>query len=138
MKHATSVLVVLVMGMISFSTLPCMAAQSSPMAEKKEVQEKQNGSELKVTFVELGSTRCIPCRMMQPVMAEIEKQYKDQVKVVFYDVWTAAGKSYGEKYRVRAIPTQVFLDSSGKEYYRHEGFFPKEEIDKVLQKQGVR
>ena len=40
-----------------------------------------------VTFVELGSVNCIPCKMMQPVMADIEKEYGDSVKVIFYDVW---------------------------------------------------
>jgi thioredoxin 1 len=31
----------------------------------------------------------------------------------------------------------VFLDKDGKEYYRHLGFFPKEEIIKVLQLKGI-
>ena len=75
---------------------------------------------------------------MQPVMDEIGKEYGDQVKVVFHDVWTAEGKPYGQQYRIRAIPTQVFLDADGKEFFRHQGFFPKEEIMKILQKQGVK
>jgi thioredoxin 1 len=85
-----------------------------------------------VTFVELGSVNCVPCRMMKPVMEAVEKTYGWKVKVVFHDVWTPEGKKYGQEYRIRAIPTQVFLDSEGKEFFRHEGFFSKEEIDKVL------
>ena len=92
----------------------------------------------KVTFVELGSVNCIPCKAMQPVMRDIEKEYGDQVKVVFYDVWTEEGRPYAEKYRIQAIPTQVFLDKSGKEFFRHMGFYPKAEIDKVLEKRGVK
>jgi thioredoxin 1 len=42
------------------------------------------------------------------------------------------------KYGIRVIPTQVFLDSQGNEYYRHMGFFPKEELIKVLAMKGVR
>ncbi len=91
-----------------------------------------------VTFVELGSVRCIPCKMMQPIMAEIEKEYGPQVKVVFHDVWTPEGQPYAAKYRIQAIPTQVFLDREGKEFFRHMGFYPKEEIVKVLQTQGVK
>src|SRR5512137_845972 len=100
-------------------------------------QPKGETANIKVTFVELGSVNCIPCKAMQPVMKEIEKDYGDQVKVVFYDVWTREGQPYAEKYNIQAIPTQVFLDREGKEFFRHLGFYPKEEIVKVLGKQGV-
>jgi thioredoxin 1 len=93
---------------------------------------------IKVTFVELGSVNCMPCKMMQPIMSSIEKKYAGQVTVVFHDVWTAEGKPYGEKYGIRAIPTQIFLDKDGNEYYRHTGFFPEEEIVKILQLRGVK
>jgi len=95
-------------------------------------------TELKVTFVEIGSVNCIPCKMMQPIMRAVEEEYKGQVKVVFYDVWTPEGRPFGEIYRIRVIPTQVFLDRDGREYYRHEGFFPKEELVKVLKMRGVQ
>jgi thioredoxin 1 len=91
----------------------------------------------KATFVELGSVKCIPCKMMQPVMKEIESEYGDQVEVVFYDVWTEAGQPFAEKYQIRVIPTQVFLDKDGKEFSRHEGYFPKDEIVKVLKTKGI-
>jgi thioredoxin 1 len=91
-----------------------------------------------VTFVELGSVKCIPCRQMQPVMKAIEEKYKEQVKVVFYDVWKPEQYEYAEKYGIRVIPTQVFLDKDGKEFFRHEGFFPEAEIDKLLQKRGLK
>jgi len=107
------------------------------IAEKNKEEKEEKKSEIKVTFVELGSVNCIPCRMMQPIMREIEKEYKDQVKVVFHDVWTDEGRPYGVKYRIRVIPTQVFLDKDGKEYFRHEGFFPKDELVKILKKKGV-
>jgi thioredoxin 1 len=74
---------------------------------------------------------------MQPVMKSIETKYSKDVKVVFHDVWTEAGKPYGVKYGIEAIPTQIFLDESGKEYYRHIGFFPEEELVKILQLKGV-
>ncbi len=91
-----------------------------------------------VTFVELGSVRCIPCKMMQPIMKDIEKDYAGQVKVVFHDVWTPAGEPFAASYKVRVIPTQVFLDKDGKEYFRHEGFFPKDELIKILKQKGVK
>lgn len=91
-----------------------------------------------VTFIELGSVDCIPCKMMQPIIDEIKIEFKGQVKVLFHDVWTEEGKSYAEKWKIRAIPTQIFLDKNGTEYFRHIGFFPKEELIKILKKKGVR
>ena len=106
--------------------------------KQQNPQSEAQSQKIKVTFVELGSVNCIPCKMMQPVMKSVEKKYGDQVKVVFYDVWTPQGEPYAKQYGIQAIPTQVFLDSQGKEFYRHMGFFPEEELVKVLQSKGVK
>ena len=124
-----------------------VSSQELAISESKDAAgERKTGAELteqetrtiKVTFIELGSVKCIPCKMMQPVMKEIEEEYKEQVEVIFYDVWTPEGQPYAEKYGIRVIPTQVFLDKDGNEYFRHEGFFPKDELVKVLKEQGVK
>lgn len=91
-----------------------------------------------VTFIELGSVNCIPCKQMQPVMKKVEQKYGAQVQVVFYDVWTDKDKAMAYKYKIRAIPTQVFLSADGKEYSRHEGYFPFEELEKVLKQKGLK
>ena len=91
-----------------------------------------------VTFVEIGAAQCIPCKAMQPIMKEVAEEYKGKVKVVFHDVWTAKGKDDAAKYNIRLIPTQVFLDKTGKEYYRHEGYIPKDELVGVIKMQGVK
>ena len=101
-------------------------------------QEDATTDEIKVTFVELGSVGCIPCDKMQPIIKEIEEEYKGQVKVVFHDVKTAEGNPYIKEFGIRAIPTQVFLDKDGNEYFRHLGFFAKDELIKILQMQGVK
>lgn len=107
----------------------------SQIVSGKKLEEKNT---ILVTFIELGSVNCIPCKMMQPVMKEIEEKYGKQVKVVFHDVWTEQGRPFGTTFGIRAIPTQVFLDKDGKEYYRHEGFFAKEELVKILRMKGVK
>jgi len=101
------------------------------LAQTKEIKPK-------VTFIELGSVNCVPCKMMQPVMESIEKRYGKQIKVVFYDVWTQEQKKYAQEYKIKLIPTQVFLDENGKEFHRHEGFYPEAEIDKLLQGKGLK
>ena len=99
--------------------------------------QKLNSENPLVTFIELGSVKCIPCKMMQPIMDEIEKEYAGQVDVIFHDVWTEAGQPFAKQYKISAIPTQVFLDKKGVEYFRHTGFFPKDEIVNVLKQKGV-
>ncbi|MBN2417107.1 thioredoxin family protein [bacterium] len=90
-----------------------------------------------VTFIELGSVSCIPCKLMEPVLEAIREEYAEQVKVVFHDVRSEAGKPFAEKYRVRTIPTQIFLNDKGQVYYRHTGYLPKEDVVKILKKKGV-
>ncbi|MEN8222178.1 MAG: thioredoxin family protein [Acidobacteriota bacterium] len=121
---------------IFFTLLPILNISCSSGSKKGDGSEKVD-PDIKVTFVELGSVRCIPCKKMQPIMDEIEKEYEDQVKVVFHDVRTSEGKPFAGKYKIRLIPTQIFLDAGGKEYFRHEGFFPKKEIVKILKLKGV-
>mgnify|MGYP000129695766 CR=1 FL=1 len=110
----------------------------SPERASPEPAAESGRSRVLVTFVELGSVNCVPCRMMKPVLEEVERKYAGRVQVVFYDVWKPEGRPYAEQYRIRAIPTQVFLDKDGNEFFRHTGYFPLEEIEKVLAQQGVR
>jgi len=121
------------------STFACSGQDTD--TTKVEVTQKLNKDtsdilKPRITFVELGSVNCIPCRKMQPVMKAIEQKYGDQIEVVFYDVWKSEQRKYAEVYGIRLIPTQVFLDKDGKEIFRHEGFFPEESIDKFLKEQG--
>ena len=118
--------------MCSIAILGC---RSDAETQKQSGNTEKSGA--KVTFVELGSVNCIPCKAMQPVMDSIEKKYGDQIQIVFYDVWQADQRKYAQEYKIKLIPTQVFLDEDGKEIMRHEGFFPEEEIDAFLQKQGL-
>lgn len=92
-------------------------------------------SKHKVTFIELGADRCVPCRAMQPIMREIAEEYAGKIQVVFYDVWKDPRPA--RHYRIRLIPTQVFIDQNGKEIFRHVGFFPKEEILQMLKEKGI-
>jgi thioredoxin 1 len=92
----------------------------------------------KITFIELGSVNCIPCKQMVPVMKSIEEKYGDQIKIIFYDVWKKEQKKYASEYKIKLIPTQVFLDEKGKEIHRHEGFYPEAEIEKFLKSQGLK
>jgi thioredoxin 1 len=109
--------------------------QTSGAGASPDASSAESGAKPKVTFVELGSTTCIPCKEMRPVMAAVEKAFGDQVEVVFYDVNEDSAPA--EQYGIRYIPTQVFLDADGKEFHRHVGFYPYEDIEALLLDQGL-
>lgn len=135
MKKTTIIITLIFM----VSALAWASAQDAEMQGTPPANtEKKVEPKILVTFIELGSVRCIPCRKMIPVMEEIEKEYGNQVKVVFYDVWTEEGRPYAQKHGIKLIPTQIFLDEKGNEYFRHVGFFPKEKLVDVLQQKGVK
>lgn len=43
-------------------------------SRSKSRTSNNNEVKTKVTFIELGSVKCIPCKMMQPVMKNIKKK----------------------------------------------------------------
>ncbi|WP_127475034.1 thioredoxin family protein [Sulfurivermis fontis] len=77
-------------------------------------------------LVDLGATTCIPCRMMAPILDQLREDFAGRFEVHFIDVWLHpdAGKQYG----MRVIPTQIFFDAQGRELFRHEGFYSREQI----------
>ncbi len=77
-------------------------------------------------LVDLGADKCIPCKMMAPILEEMKTAYVGQLEVEFIDVWK--NPDAGDKYGVRVIPLQIFFDAAGQELFRHEGYFAKEDI----------
>jgi thioredoxin 1 len=83
-----------------------------------------------VTMVDLGAKKCIPCKMMAPILEKLEKEYEGKAAIRFIDVWQNPDE--GPKFGIRAIPTQIFYDKNGKERGRHEGFLDEESIRKQI------
>ena len=128
--------------LLSVSVLLCFSLSACGQNNKNDENIKKNSSDdnvkAKITFVELGSVNCVPCKMMQPVMKAVEEKYGNQLEVIFYDVWKPEQKKYAQEYGIKLIPTQVFLDEDGTEFFRHEGFFAEENIDSLLQSKGLQ
>ncbi|MGE5894729.1 MAG: thioredoxin family protein [bacterium] len=96
---------------------------------------KSAQKEGRAVMLELGSVGCIPCEQMKPVMAKLSSSYKGKLDVIFVDV-RKDGES-ARRFGVTVIPTQVFLDKTGKEFHRHIGYYAYEEIVPVLKKAGL-
>jgi len=86
-------------------------------------------------LVDLGADKCIPCKMMAPVLKDLKKEYEGQMLVDFIDVWK--NPDAGKPYKINLIPTQIFYDANGKELFRHQGFLSKEDILAKWKELGV-
>jgi thioredoxin 1 len=86
-------------------------------------------------LVELGSTSCASCRAMQPVLAELRASHGERLDVRSIDVFKQrdAIAAWG----VRVIPTQVFLDGTGRELERHVGFLSANGIRAVFARHRI-
>jgi len=114
---------------LAVSLFAVSAAFAAPTLPKPKPAVPVTGM---VTMVDLGAKTCIPCKMMAPILVELEKEYKGKAAVVFIDVREDYGAA--ERFRIRAIPTQIFFDRTGREVSRHEGFMDKKTASGTLNK----
>ncbi len=119
-----------------FILLSGLASLLGPRAVKADA-EKFDALPVKgmVTMIDLGADKCVPCKMMAPIMAKIEKEYEGKAAIVFIDVWKH--NEQARRFGIRAIPTQIFYNENGQEAYRHVGFMDEKAIINQLKKMGV-
>jgi thioredoxin 1 len=117
-RHAVVGLVCLVMGfMVIGQPLPVQAQGATPATGKPALYE-------------FGAGYCASCKEMATIMAALTASHSDQVE--FRMVYVDKEKPLFEQYKIMLIPTQVFVDTSGKEVDRHIGPLTKEEVLKKL------
>ncbi|MFA6103916.1 MAG: thioredoxin family protein [Victivallaceae bacterium] len=87
-------------------------------------------------LLDLGAKKCIPCKMMAPILEELTKEYAGVMEVEFIDVWQKENAEKAQKYNIQSIPTQIMFDADGKELWRHEGFISREDIFKKWKELG--
>ena len=98
-------------------------------------QEQELPVSGQVTMVDLGAHKCIPCKMMAPILEKLAPLYNGHAAIIFVDVWENPDEA--KRFKVAAIPTQIFFDEDGEEVYRHQGFMTEEAIVQQLAKMGV-
>ena len=87
-------------------------------------------------LLDLGATKCIPCKKMAPILEALKKDYVGKLEVEFIDVWKSEDEA--KKYGIKLIPTQIFFDATGKELFRHEGFYGRDDILAKWKELGVK
>ena len=86
-------------------------------------------------MVDLGRGTCIPCKMMEPILKEVTREYDGRAIIEVIDLRDDAEAA--KRYGIRVIPTQIFFDPEGNEVWRHEGFLPKDAIVEKLAELGA-
>jgi thioredoxin 1 len=86
-------------------------------------------------LLEFGRGWCKPCKYMKPILEETAKAYSGRAIVMTVDM--DANKDLVRDFKIRLMPTQVFLTPEGKEFFRNEGALERDQIDQVLAKMGV-
>ncbi|MCX7749135.1 MAG: thioredoxin family protein [Clostridia bacterium] len=110
-------------------------------------------------IIDFGSDSCIPCKLMAPVLKELNTEMQGKAIIRFVDVWKY--KDLAEGYPISVIPTQIFIDANGKPYKpknpdalelkqytskdtgehvftAHEGGLTKDQMLSVLKEMGVK
>ncbi len=113
----------------------CCSGPGTSAAVESSIAMEFEASAKMPKLLDLGANKCIPCKAMAPILEELKKEYSGRMKVEFIDVWQ--NEDAGKKYGVEMIPTQIFYDASGKELFRHAGFFSKEDILAKWKELGV-
>ena len=110
---------------------------SASASESEEHEEFLKNLPVKgmVTMIDLGKKTCTQCKMMAPILEKLEKEYKGKAAIVFINLLEDPEQKY--RFNLKALPTQIFFDTEGKEVYRHTGFMSKKAIVAQLNKMGV-
>ena len=128
--HLRKVLTIIMVGLAATAIVFAGCAND----EAEEPSESRADASLP-RLVDLGRGTCIPCKKMAPILEEIEKSYRGQAIVEVIDLRDDPGAA--SEYGIRLIPTQIFLDATGKEVWRHEGFLARDAIVAKFTEMGV-
>ncbi len=111
-------------------------ANASNPGPHDEERKKRAEKEALPRLVDLGADKCIPCKAMAPILEGLKESHAKKFNVEFIDVWK--NPEAGAKYGVRMIPTQIFYDATGKERFRHTGFYSKDDILTKWKELGIQ
>ena len=79
----------------------------------------------KLVIVDFWATWCGPCRMLSPLLDEVEEEMADKIEVVKVNVDDA--EEIAMRYRIMSIPTLIFF-KNGRMVDRSVGAMPKSQL----------
>lgn len=78
-----------------------------------------------IVVVDFFATWCGPCRMMSPILEEVQEELGDGVKIFKVDV--DESEELARKFGVMMIPTIVILEN-GEQREKHVGLWQKDDM----------
>lgn len=103
-----------------------MKVQFTDQNFEEEVIKK---SQTVPVLMELGASWCGPCRLLEPVLDDLAKEYDGKVVIGSLDV--DANQQTASKYSVMSIPTVLFF-KNGQVVKQMVGFAGKETVVKEI------
>lgn len=116
--------------LITAQTLPARGASPGPGGPKVPSADRPLPK-----MVDLGKTWCIPCKKMVAVLQEAGVRFKGKAVIEFVDL--EKDPDAADRFKIQMIPTQIFYTAEGKEFERHMGYLPIEEVEAIFKKMGV-
>jgi len=106
---------------------------------KKNYNYINNEQEIDFTLLEFSSRGCVMCKQMETVLEEIKASKKAKVNVAFLHIMKAENQDLMKYYGISAVPMQILLDKTGKEFFRHYGVITTADLEnKFLQQKRLR
>jgi len=83
----------------------------------------------KPVLIDFYADWCQPCKMVSPILAEIKKEFGDQLKIVKINV--DKNQQLSSRYNIRSIPT-LMLFKNGEIKFSKAGVIPASEIKRIV------
>lgn len=107
---------------------PLVAISSVPQMKAEEYNQLVHSFSL--VLVDFGAEWCIPCKQMEPILEQLQKEHKE-FKLVKIDA--GVQDEIVKTYNVEGLPVFI-LYKNGKEVWRQEGVVDKKEFEQLLKK----
>ncbi len=104
------------------------------MSSLKKIQDGQfDGEVLKsdhLTLVDFGAAWCGPCKALQPILEDLQRDYDGRVKIVEVDVGDSPQTAM--KYGITSVPQLLFF-KEGSVQETVVGLLPKAKIQRKIE-----
>lgn len=89
----------------------------------------------KPTLAIFSAASCCGPDKMIPVKKALQKKYDSKITIVYIE--PKKEQILSARYGIRSIPSQIIYDKTGKEYFRHSGFYSEKDIIGKFSEMGV-
>ncbi len=112
-------------------------SRPNPLSQaiQKTAKTKLTNGQNRPRMVEFVSSNCPICRQMIPIVASVEQECNDPqkgVEVIKIDISRPEHQHLAQRYRIRGVPTFVFLHPQGHEIARLIGYQRRASLHQAL------